>query len=459
MDMTKFKFMESVRQQISDELPNIKACFHRANPLIGQQFDDIIFSALERRLNTISVRSSFVFWAYQYLEEDAQRQQLPFRAIPKEHLVKLAFLADAAMALMYIHNQVYDNKFGVCDTRSIGNNLGAGNLLKDAILDEYVHLFPAEYVHLIRSKMRRAFNDVDRGQLMDKNFGFREFYKNKPCENWIENFKKEELHLINDLIIELKTQFSSCSNVLDYYFVRIYLINSSLLKSLAEILLEMTGLSYLTAISSKIISFAQLMGLYFQVVNDNTDFVLDVDNNNKKATDVLSDLKNSTISLPILIHLNIKKKGKKRIIHQYALYRKKHPIFSAKDSELLEGQHNEILQEIIESDAMNQSTKAGKSIAEQAKAIFTNDANACAAGLLALTDIAFWNRYYYHIRKAKTAYNRGEKYYCEEHLSKKPNGNGNPVNDQDSANQPFESASNTSTATSCETVREKEMSN
>lgn len=413
--------MHDVRDQVSREYTDIKKLFQKYFPYYQDgKLERFIFHSLNRRLNTISVRSSFVFLAYNSLEELAQRNGNEFRPIKGKYLKKIAFLADAAMSVMYMYNHFYDGKYGVDAKRKENNTLIAANVLKDLVY-RYSNKLPDNYSRVIHEKLSLAYMDVELGQYMDKNYDFEAFVANQnPFTSTTAHSANNQLLRIRQLIANLKRDYPDANNTLDVYFTRIYLINSSLLRALVDILIELTA--YEGDAVEYFQSFAELMGIYMQIVNDNTDFVFDNGTNNKKASDTLSDLRNETISLPIILHYHSGITEKENKIKQYVDEKIIRNIDDGKQNNFpFKGKHNEVLKEVIESRALGESIQIGRKVASAAKEYFTSRIEAPEKSnlkkLVDMTDLAKWNRYYYHVKKAKPFYNRGELYRCEDHLS------------------------------------------
>ncbi len=437
MKPSRYRYMRRVSNRVAPEVKTMEKIYEREIACPDGELQDLVFSTINRQKKAITVRSSYVFLCHDYLNAFAAKKAFPFTEIPQKILDKIAFLADASMVMMYRYNHIYDGKFGVNNITAYKYTLGGTNIFKDLIFD-YINTLDldANLKLFILDKLKRSYKHVDLGQLIDKKYGFSSFLSNKENCEAMTSLKEEDAlpEPVLNLIESLKKEYPGWDNVFDVYFARIYLINSSLLKSLTEILFKLTEFPEdQKDAQAQILLFPKLMGLYMQVVNDCTDFILDSGNSNKAANDVLSDLRNETISAPIMLHYFSGKPTTTNLIRGYI----KRKYYSQKFT--LEGKHNEVLRETIESGGLEKAMEIGKKIAMVAKESLTKgitlsekeEKNSSFTKLAELTSLAFWNRYYYHIKKAKAAYKKGVLYRCEDHLSsvaKQKKGNKKPTN-------------------------------
>lgn len=373
---------------------------------------------LTKKLDRPAVRSSFAFWMYQYVLE----------AKPKEEKIKdhdpaifrhvIPFLAETAMTIMYYHNQVLDQKGGVIifdEMNKVKTNLASANLLKELLynyIDEKTGCNQPDK-NLLTDRMRLIFSCVDVGQLIDKkvnnfknfedeNFKYHfdtlDLFSNQPetfkvvstfldIPGLLQNIKKEiEYDHLKNPITALKTNFSNRrrGRYFDLYFDRIFLTSGALFKITTQTMLEMLGVQDV-ALRNCAISNAVTYGMMLQVVNDNNDFVkIETGTIEKRKDDVLCDLKNGTLSLPLIIYFTINR-NLKTIVHRYI----GNPQFKMTNQTI-----KEIQKALFESRALDCSIAIAKQMVREQKGVYwfkkTPDKEIF---LRDIYSIAFYNKY------------------------------------------------------------------
>ena len=187
---------------------------------------------------------------------------------------------------------------------------------------------------------------------------------------------------------------------IDLYFYRIFLTNSALFVFGAQLIGDLLGVKKEQI--NRVVNYATGYSLALQIVNDNADFVYKFIGKEgqinhpvcKKDTDILCDLRNKIITLPLAFHLGVrsKKSNKKvRYLLNLSTQNKKIEIIPAL-----------ILEEMVISEAIPNSIKIGRAFAERAKQ-FLSPANPATEMLSAMLEIANWNKYYYSLNKFKNS--------------------------------------------------------
>lgn len=374
----------------------------------NQELNRSITRLLDRKLGKPSVRSYFVYSMQQYIRYCAEMEGLSIRENNKKLIEKyLPFIIEAVMSVMYLHNQIFDEKEQVHDNDSISQNLIASNLLKDGVYDYIDDHFETEDAPLVQSYVRKMFRCVDVGQHFDKFDSYKTLlggnHKSLTQDKSLADIIS--LAAIEPIISDLQKGAKKQKRAIRTYFERNYLISSALFRFSSELLMEL--MQYEGKERENIIQFSECYGLLMQLVNDNCDFILEAGTANKNPEDVLSDLKNEVITLPLLLHLKQGKNAKTGLVKAF---------FKTKEIALIKEKHNEILKEMIFSEALLEAMKAGREIAKRAKS-FLNQQNEAFLELADLLSIAFNNRYYYHVYKAKKLYrkvqNKNKLYRCE----------------------------------------------
>lgn len=352
-----------------------------------------VFQLLRRKLSKPSVRSYFSYWIYQYLIKCAEKDRSPIREdLPEELFTKrIPFLAEAAMTIMYLHNQILDQKFDVRGSKAITKNLMAANILKDCLYDYVDEYFDARSRQVVHSYLRMIFRCVDTGQKIEKEFGnYKAFQKNQELYSIDENLDEIiDLQPIQDVIDQVKQAVPDKAAFIQSYFTRIFLTCAALFKLFTEMILHL--LDYWGPARRPILNFAGTHGVMRQIVNDNVDFVKG--NNGtigKKPNDVLSDLRNKTITLPLIYHL-----GRKQEEDLISLYLETGKRAYLKDPDL-------ILKELINSRALPDAMKIGRKLtSSEGTRVYLRGDTATHEYLEDLSDIAFNNRFYHIIYKKR----------------------------------------------------------
>lgn len=371
----------------------------------------IVTSLIKKRLSKPTIRSYFTYNIYKYMAHSALDNNLPFRKLSRKNAkIDLPFIVEAAMTVMYLHNQVFDKKKNIKDCDDVSNNILGSNLLKDRIYDYIDEHFDDKGAPIIQKYVRKMFRSVDIGQHFDKNKSFQAFIKGEeePLSKYEKIAALMRPDIINIISDEVEKDHSLEKKVLRFYLERNYLISSSLFKLTSEMLMKLTR--YRGPEAENIFSFSESYGLLMQLVNDTSDFVYEEGTGSKNSEDVSSDVKNNIITLPLLLHLkNGNKTGR--------VFR----FFKTKDISLIQGKHNEILKEMVISRALPDSIAIGITLAGYAKTSL-NKKNPIYSDLENLLSIAYINKYYYHIFKAKRFYKKAENankiYRCETKQSK-----------------------------------------
>lgn len=389
--------MEEIQERLSSELANL--------PYLGfAELNQDLSRIIEKKLLKPSVRSSFTVWVYEYICQCLKVDEGKVLPLNKDdsHLFreKLPFIVEMSMAAIYLLNQILDSKNQVDDKK---NSLQY-SMLRDLIAD-YVYGNCGMYQHEIERTIREIFRYVDAGQALDKKCNLMWLLKDNPMTIDLDSklIKFINLEGIGGILSELKGNYPSHKVGIETYFKRNYLISSSLFHLVTKLIMSLIG--YEGKEKANILQFADDYGIMMQLINDINDFVLEKETKNKNATDVLSDLKNGVMTLPIILHLNTSNGLIEAFLRE-------------PNSISLKGRHNEVLKEVILSGALSEAIKIAKRIADRCKDYIRKDSN---DHLTALLDIARYNRYYYHIFRAKKIYkkkgNAHKVYRCEEHQS------------------------------------------
>ena len=194
---------------------------------------------------------------------------------------------------------------------------------------------------------------------------------------------------------------------LDLYFYRIFLTNSALFVFGAQLI------GYLLNAEEeqidRVINFTVGYSLALQIVNDNADFIYRVLGKEgevnypvcKERIDILCDLRNKVITLPVAFHLGIASKKMNQKVRFI--------LNLSKQNTKIEINPALILEEMILSKAISHSIKIGRLLVAQAK-LFLSPRIPATAMLNDMLEIANWNKYYYSLDKFERIFSSKESH-------------------------------------------------
>ena len=390
--------------------------------VISENLRETVTKLLESRLSKPTVRSYFTFNIYKYIVHTAEAEKQPFHKLSQRNAqIDLPFIIETVMTIMYLDNQILDKKQDVTDcSKEMKRNLLGANLLRYQI-PKYIksHFAPKE-AQIVQEYVQEMFYCVDIGQCFDADQNYELFFEGigeLPSKN-LKSAKLIRLRPIRNTMKRIEKEYGINKKDVKAYFERNYLISSSPFKLTSEMIMKL--MKYEGSEKERILSFSETYGIVMQLVNDTSDFVYEVKTGSKKSGDVLSDLKNGIITLPMLLHFENCTEKSKVLKYLNTLKRK-----------TLIGKHNQILKEMVISQALPDAIKIGKEIAYRCKS-FLDRKNPLYTQLENMLSIAEINKYYYHIFRAKRFYksakNKDKLYRCEKRSSSrknKDNGNGN----------------------------------
>ncbi len=394
--------MLKIQHSLFSELPKL--------PLLGyDSLNQKLLSIITQKLQRPSVRSSFTYWLYQYIKQCSLKEKKKLKHLSDDLLeLKLPLIIEMVVAAIFLHNQILDKKNKITHPKAMAENAALHSMLKDLVYEYVDDCFGRESSR-INKEIRRLFRCVDTGQTLAKECDLA-WLINPNAKTPVMDARLNAMMLfetIEPVKQDLIKNMSDFDWAIEYYFKRNYLISSSLFRIVAELIIYISG--YVGKEKKKILQFADNYGLMMQLVSDINDFVFERGTKNKEKGDVLSDLKNGTLTLPLLLHFD---KNRTRGLIEVFL--------QTQDQNILAEKHNEVLKEMILSRALVRGQKVGREIAEKSKPLISGNSQ-YSIYLINLLDIAYKNRYYHHIFLARKFYkkpaNRNKIYRCEDHLS------------------------------------------
>lgn len=302
------KLMDEVHTRISQEFNRLKSKTGLDSNLMGP-----IFDMFNRRVADAGVRSYFVYALSFYINKLSALEGRELKNRPRILFnTQLPLVAEGIITVQYLENQLLDGKdqTRICDEdiqkQRRDQKLLASHFLKD-FLYNYIetNILPddPEAERLVARAVRRIFQFVDLGQMMQDEWGtykwFRQGHKNDiSISPEIDTFIENPLIRKYWKVIEKEGLDSQHISFMRNYLRRVYLTSGALFVLMAE--LEMDLLGYNGEERNNIKSAAAAIGIIGQVVNDICDFVPHR-TTAKREEDVLSDIRNDIISLPLAL--------------------------------------------------------------------------------------------------------------------------------------------------------------
>ena len=419
---SRFAQMRSYTQEISGELDILKQLNEELSGFKGKAYSSLPFALLEKRLSSSCVRSYFMRKVYEYFAIEGYTYKEDIRLFT----IHLPFVWEVIIIIQYLQNQVYDGKSGVYHPKDIRNNVIVADKLKDllyAYIEDYI---PADTVikSYLKKYAQKIFIHVNDGQAFESVYNSYRAFENHTF--FQPKFQEIKEHIPTE-IQKLLSVFSPITqdakqhlqpdkwDYLDMYLYRIFLTNSSLFVLGAELIGILLG-----AQQSKVdavCKFAAGYSLSLQIVNDNADFIFRVLGKEgelakplgKLPQDILNDIRNKIITLPLLFHLGPSKhdSNSQKLVRRIlgaTVQNKKYHLYPGL-----------ILEEMVNSKAMDRSINLGRKIAQNSVK-FLNPDNPGISLLHNMLGVALWNKYYYSLKKFKQAFelSKGEKYLRRE---------------------------------------------
>ncbi len=301
-------FLSIVRKNVQEE-------FYKFCQLNRTDYSDTsIFKILNRKVESRAMRANFIFTMYKFLKsEGGEEGCIPTMFFERQ----LPFILEAIICIQYYHNQVLDGKGGVTNAAAVNRNLVLGNLFKDQFY-RYLNTVALDSVTKLKliDCVRSIFEYTDIGQYIEKHCNTYEAYCNQTFEHpfqdrvdeLIESALFEEVEQIALSVIPIEEKYLPFLRI---YLRRIYLTNTALFKLSTQLVAKLLTVN--KAVEQKVVRFATFFGLMQQIMNDNCDFVPSICGETtvaKECEDALSDLRNRSVTLPLIIHLQRVPNGK-----------------------------------------------------------------------------------------------------------------------------------------------------
>ncbi len=385
----RHRTMRAIQRRVAPQLDAFSDVYE--DPKLKQS----VLALLQRKLSAHSVRSSYTVFTYDYIMQCAEQEKIDLHPLlsKEDFNVKLPFIIDCVMSLMYLDNQIFDKKSQVASHERVVENMLGGKLLERLLFGYIRSHFGCKTSQLISDYVWQMFDCVNMGQWLDKKFNDYEGWKSNTCRprslsTGLDGFVNYEC--IRETVNEIQDELPGKAEYVELYFTRIFLSCASLFVLTTELLLRLTG--YHGKERQNLLDFARAHGVMRQIVNDNIDFVkTGAGTVGKQPGDVLSDLKNKTITLPLMSHLH--RCGKDNLARRF---------LETGDRRLLDSSEEAVLEEVIRSGALPWAMRIGRRLAgEEGVLRFLDMRLPAAAYLENLGEIAFNNRFYHQAYRCR----------------------------------------------------------
>ena len=420
----RIKEMKAYTKEISHEISKLKMIGPYLGAYEGHAYSEKLFEWLENRLSSISVRAYFMRKVYEYYIAGNHISEGKIKDFSSQlFTVHLPFIWELIIIIQYFQNQIFDGKGGVYSQHAIRENIIAADKLKDLLfvyLEEFVPMDVA-LKSCVRKYINKIFTHVNDGQAYEAIFNSYTSFKDnaefdqKQCKAILSGEVLHYLEAYDSILEDAKEHLlPEKQSYLDRYFYRIFLTNSTLFVLGAELIGILLGVPQLEV--DKVCNFAAGYSLSLQIVNDNSDYIYKVLGKNGEACigkhkeDVLCDLRNKVVTLPLVLHL-----GSPHLVGIPDLLKK--VLSSLESNTEIQVFPGLILAEFMRTRAIDESIHIGRLIAQHS--IHYLDKSNFRFKLLAdMASIAKWNKFYYsHEKFKKILTNAGHMRYFHNLLS------------------------------------------
>jgi len=319
--------MNSIGQMLQ---PEFEQQLHSSNYLNSEKMR---FGLFKNKLEGRPLRAFFVNKLYAYISDgrpipsssdSVQLSPSNDEKWKEEHFQQhffftrqLPLVVEAIITIQYYSNQIYDNKGEVMnDKASIDNNI---KLMENLTPTLYHYIWSNYTPKEMKCKAMMTVMEILRlgavGQVIEDDCNTYEAWLNDKVLNPLtaepEGFFDQEV--LDFLIETVRRRVDFPENkiaFLEMYFKKIYLRNAALYGLMTELILDYCEVK--SEQCEKLKKFATLFAIMHQLVNDIGDLVpsnRDLSTMEKTNKDAFSDLRNNTLTLPIMLHLLVEPNG------------------------------------------------------------------------------------------------------------------------------------------------------
>lgn len=383
MVVDRYRDMYQVIEQVRLEFPAFLA---QGQATAGA---DWVLELLKRKLEGQPIRAYFLAKTTNWLVQlQAPWQRVRTNLLPGANRLfsaQLPLIFEVVITVQYLHNQILDGKSGVTNRERISRNLLAANLLKEQLYRYIDQELPRWARATTAQAVRTCFELVDQGQFLEQTQNVYAAYRDGQA-NWQQTIpaavlERVDLSAVGPFLEKLKNDLPvMLHEQLDVYFHRMYLTCASLFVEAVQLLGQL--LKVPAERLRDVQQFSVCYGLMRQLVNDNADWIptrFGLETKTKTAADSFSDLRNTTLTLPLFFYLAEGQGGK----IDYFLERQMCWSAAFEDA---------VFDDILESDALFKSVQNTRILAELALAhlpLESLDANYLADSC----EIVHWNKF------------------------------------------------------------------
>lgn len=311
----RFNEMEVLRVKMQTQIRNLELFMLR----MGYYEKDIkdILNLLIKKLSKPTKRSLFTKFAYEYIVECAEKQNMKVSSIeklPKSFFYEeLPFIVELTMTIQYHQNHDLDGKYDMTNKKQRERNTLNGSSLRELLIDYVTERYAdTPIVALLVTKyMSKIIAHVNCGQKLERDCANSNSYlKNKIPLHSLSTPK--DLNIIRDIIENVKEVCPDKSNYIDAYFQKLYLSCGALFTLTIQLIVEIVQCDTKSKQQQKLydleienlLNFSRSYGIMLQLVNDITDWVkVDEPTTMKKEGDVFSDWRNNNVTLPLMYYM------------------------------------------------------------------------------------------------------------------------------------------------------------
>lgn len=372
---------------------------------LGYSTNSISF--LQQKLNGKPIRAYFTAKMGEWLlkERTVFSKYRNEEALSKLLNAQLPFIFETVISIQYLHNQILDGKAGVTTPERIAENLLSANLIKEQLY-RYIHQELPQWASLkVEKSVRKCFEHVDIGQILELKANRYDVFieKNVSVQEILPTQVLDGIKLacVSTFINKIKAELPSfLHQQIDVYFHRIYLTCTSLFVEITTLIGELLELPAKKLYAH--LQFSTTYGLMRQLVNDNADWVpaeFGLNTHDKTKDDGFSDLRNATLTLPLMFFIA---EHKKSFLHD---------ILSKKESWQFSFE-NHAFETILSSQALYQSIQNTRILGELALAYLPLDIDA-GRYLANSCEIVHWNKFLVPCLKHPAYKNYRQTAYCK----------------------------------------------
>ncbi|PSR14586.1 MAG: hypothetical protein DA408_11045 [Bacteroidetes bacterium] len=378
MKVDRFQDMNQTIKGVRREFTTFVACGR------GIAESAWVTDLLQSKLSGTPVRAYFLAKTAEWLwplASRTQRLRRPAQEWQKLLYAQLPFVFETIITIQYLHNQILDGKSGVTSRERIAQNLLAANLLKEQLYSYLEGEIPAWAQPTVTATVRKVFVQVDQGQYLEQTYNTYDAFLKGASDLPANLLSQHDLAGLAAFTAKLERDLPPMLHgQLAIYFSRIYLTCASLFVEASRLLGTLLGVPSRSL--NSVLQFSCCYGIMRQLVNDNADWVpssFGLATKTKVSADTFSDLRNSTLTLPVIFFLA---ENKSSLLQQLL----------NKQMRWLPEFEGAIFQEILASNALFKSIQNTRIITELALAYLPKREPA-AAFLADTCNIAEWNKF------------------------------------------------------------------